>query len=201
MPKTLPSMRPWETCPECGKRRTVVCRFCGTRGDDFPLADPQTLVVPEKIHLSYDDGSEDGVIAGSPLYSSLGPSYGPTELKLENCTCGHNASEGTGEKGCDCHSHTPKTSLKLSDPLDRDPEVSEDDVYFPLAVLCPCCHEVLYPKFLNLCETCGHLFPDGQPDPDRIQKNPIDGNFVRMVLVFLGMILFLALATVGLLWP
>ncbi len=51
--------------------------------------------------------------------------------------------------------------VELSHPLDIDPEVAEDAEEYPLAVMCPCCDELLYPQFLNQCRHCGHEFSDG----------------------------------------
>ncbi|MDO4628961.1 MAG: hypothetical protein Q4C70_07230 [Planctomycetia bacterium] len=51
--------------------------------------------------------------------------------------------------------------VELSHPLDLDPEVAEDAEEYPLAVMCPCCDELLYPQFLSQCRHCGHEFSDG----------------------------------------
>lgn len=56
-----------------------------------------------------------------------------------------------------CH----RSMVGLSQPLDEDPEIGNDEEEYPLAVMCPCCDELLYPQFLKFCRNCGHEFPDG----------------------------------------
>ena len=79
------------------------------------------------------------------------------------CRCHGKDTEGGGERKtvkrqvASCH----RSMVDLSQPLDEDPEVGDDAEEYPLAVMCPCCDELLYPQFLKVCRQCGHEFPDG----------------------------------------
>ncbi|MDO4569893.1 MAG: hypothetical protein Q4D38_05895 [Planctomycetia bacterium] len=164
-------MKPWETCPQCGTKRIAVCRFCGTKGDDFPVANLDYLIPrAEESNSSQHDSCQHNrdaiqcqeepvgsdVIAGSTLAESLGPAYA-TEIRMTAEDEQGHASTGS----CSCGTKQT-TSLKLVDPLDKDPDISTDEEH-PLAVMCPCCDELIYPKYLDTCAYCSYHFPDGIP--------------------------------------
>ncbi len=137
----------------------------------------------------YDDGDGSPIVAKSFLGDSLGSAFGggsvaiqsenlpeenPAPPNAHQCCHGHgNHAEG---HECQCAKQrvAPETQpekpqsmtkrrdlVELSHPLDLDPEVAEDAEEYPLAVMCPCCDELLYPQFLNQCRRCGREFPDG----------------------------------------
>ncbi|MDO5113350.1 MAG: hypothetical protein Q4E67_03150 [Planctomycetia bacterium] len=191
-------MQPWETCPICGTRRTVVCPYCHTEGNQFPLADPETMTIRENVpEGNEEDGAsqeEDAEIVAKPfLAESLGVAYS-SEIRLENvpdekrCSCGKE-----GKNSC----QTPHSSLKLVDPLEKDPELDPTQNTLPLAVMCPVCDEFLYPKFLDTCQHCGHPFANGI---SRMAKREEDfyENVPRMMLLTVVMVLFLLILTLGL---
>ncbi len=89
------------------------------------------------------------------------------------CENGHAHGHAHGGHSCRCSQpQTPQTPGKgrpdyrlmvseLSQPLDMDPELDPYTDEYPLAVMCPCCDELLYPQFLKECRSCGHVFEDG----------------------------------------
>ncbi len=178
-------MKEWDVCPECGARRIAICRFCNTIGDHFPLADLDLVLPPEHAESvaekfsskedSYDDEETPSVAAQPFLADSLGSAFASKiEVKTEETSCesdvheGTNASDASGaekEHSCKCQNTNPAAKrhefVTLSNPLDADPDVAEDAEEYPLAVMCPCCDELLYPQFLKKCSGCGHEFPDG----------------------------------------
>lgn len=197
-------MQLWETCPVCGTRRTAVCPYCHTEGNQFPLADPETMTIhdssqelEEETETKTDGCQEDSEIVAKPfLAESLGVAYS-SEIRLENasddsasgkCSCGKD-----GKSSC----QTPHSSLKLVDPLDKDPKLDSTQTTLPLAVMCPVCDELLYPKFLDTCQHCGHSFSSGI---SRLAKKEEDlyENVPRMMMLTVGMLLFLLILTLGL---
>jgi len=169
-------MKEWDVCPKCGARRIVVCRYCNTIGDNFPLADLDLILPAEHAESvaenyntkedEYDDGNEVSVAEKSFLADSLGSAFGGggTMIQTERPDDSENdEKEEDKEHKCKCnaHGHCSHEMVKLSHPIDDAPEIDENTEEYPLAVQCPCCEEVLYPQFLNVCKKCGHEFEDG----------------------------------------
>lgn len=177
-------MKKWDVCPQCGARRIAICRFCNTIGDNFPLADLDLILPPEHAESvaeqyntkedMYDDGESLPAAAQPFLASALGSAFASNiEVKTEenaeenaenpeehSCS----AQDPEKEHSCRCQNQPQPQKrhdfVALSNPLDVDPEIAEDAEEYPLAVMCPCCDELLYPQFLKTCK-CGHEFPDG----------------------------------------
>lgn len=168
-------MKSWDVCPECGARRIAYCRFCNTMGDQFPLAELEWILPPD---YAENAGSED---ASSPAVQSflvgmLGSAFaGGGDVGIQSVTPNAQTNAphqhgGNCGSGGSCSCQNPPTrgmkksksvmGVELSQPLDEDPELEAGAEEYPLAVMCPCCDELLYPQFLNVCR-CGHKFPDG----------------------------------------
>ena len=108
----------------------------------------------------------DTISVGNPHYAPDGHScqcghgheHAHGNAHGHSCRCGHPQTQEPQEKG------RPDYRLmasNLSQPLDSDPELDPYSDEYPLAVMCPCCDELLYPQFLKECRTCGHVFEDG----------------------------------------
>lgn len=165
-------MKEWDVCPECGARRIVVCRYCNTIGDNFPLADLDLILPAEHAENvaenynteedTYDDREEVSIAAKSFLATSLGSAFGGGGASIQ--TVPSEESEETDHEHkhkCGGQCHCSHEMVKLTKPIDDAPEIDEDTEEYPLAVQCPCCEEVLYPQFLNVCHKCGYEFEDG----------------------------------------
>ena len=165
-------MKDWDVCPKCGARRIVICRYCNTIGDNFPLADLDLLLPPEHAESvaenyntkedTYDDGEEVSIAAKSFLAASLGSAFGGGGAEIQTVPS-EESEKSEKEQKCkgDCHGHCSHEMVKLTKPIDDAPEIDENAEEYPLAVQCPCCDEVLYPQFLSVCKRCGHEFEDG----------------------------------------
>jgi hypothetical protein len=127
----------WPCCPECGNRRLTRCAFCGTSGNDFPLAD-----------------ANSGDILGLPT---------PPAEAFSGCSCGpggcgthggekEDRSCGAGE-GDDDHAGATDAAGAVSQSASS------------ALLLCPTCDEPFHPQYLRRCEWCGHEFPDGVEMP------------------------------------
>ncbi len=139
----------------------------------------------------FDDGEEDTPDAVQPFLADAlsGSAFAGAGISLEGVipraavmnavvedTLTANNNEG-GEHRCRCHEEGAeggerktvkrqvaschRSMVGLSQPLDEDPEIENGEEEYPLAVMCPCCDELLYPQFLKFCRKCGHEFPDG----------------------------------------
>ena len=202
------SMKPWPECPCCRTKRTVVCPYCKTEGNDFPLAELSTLSAPDMTQRNlmykadcYGHGEDPNVIVDPyPLSPDwVGMTLGQTKMRLESEPIPQAESsercQGHEEGNCSCRDPERLTSLKLVDPLDKLPAV-EPGTEYPLTVKCPVCDELLLPKFLDTCTQCGYTFSDGVP----FQKEtlaPEDGSPLRSILVFLVMLALLGIVVLA----
>ncbi len=111
---------------------------------------------------AYDDGEEVSIAAKSFLAASLGSAFGGGGAEIQTVPS-EESEKSEKEQKCkgDCHGHCSHEMVKLTKPIDDAPEIDENAEEYPLAVQCPCCEEVLYPQFLNVCKRCGHEFEDG----------------------------------------
>ncbi len=168
-------MKDWDVCPECGARRIVVCRYCNTIGDNFPLADLDLILPAEHAESlaenynteedAYDDGEEVSIAEKSFLADSLGSAFGGGGANIQTVqpeeSADANKENQASQHKCGGQCHCSHEMVKLTKPIDDAPEIDENAEEYPLAVQCPCCDEVLYPQFLKVCKKCGHEFEDG----------------------------------------
>lgn len=221
----MSQMQSWPECPVCHQRRTAVCRFCGTQGDDFPLADTAYITAEANTELKDAPGDPEmePVIGGGVMIQSfLQTRYGadPIRLTVEkgpgsvNEECSRLDSENEGNK-CGCHeSHgndpssdisevsVPRHDIRmsLSNPLDKPEDFAPDEENIhPLAVLCPGCDELIRPKFLKKC-VCGYEFPDGISElrhSSEVEKNAHKQENTGRIFMVVGIIVFFGLALLG----
>ena len=60
----------WPTCPQCSRRRTTACPFCGTSGDHFQPADR----IPEEAE---EEENDDSLLLCSTCDEPFSPHYLP----------------------------------------------------------------------------------------------------------------------------
>jgi len=136
----------WPRCSDCGKRIEILCPFCKTEDNLFPLGDSRfwSNDLGDSL-VGYQKDVDRKIAARSVLFGDGAVNASKHEHGCKG-TC-------SGQETCSGHGHTD------SGNNEHEFENEEHEIWMsaeepPMVIICPTCAEPFVPDFPEQCKRC-----------------------------------------------